>query len=116
MSVCVNYSSRMLSGEIPQSPPISARLLDSAPGLEAAPVIRMVRSALQGFRNVHRFPMIFPQILPRLAYSLTVLALNRKTSAASHMVSSGFPLTVGFAVLLPVRTPFQSSAFRALSA
>ncbi len=67
-------------------------------------------------RNVHRFPMIFPLISPRLAYSLTVLALNRKTSAASHMVSSRFPLTVGFAVLLPVRNSFQSSTFRAHSA
>ena len=67
-------------------------------------------------RSVRRFPMIFPQISPRLAYSLTVLALNRKTSAASHMVSSRFPLTVGFAVLLPVRNRFQSSTFRAHSA
>jgi hypothetical protein len=67
-------------------------------------------------RNVHRFPMIFALISPRLAYSLTVLALNRKTSAALHMVSSRFPLTVGFAVLLPVRNPFQSSTFRAHSA
>jgi hypothetical protein len=32
-------------------------------------------------------------------------------AAASHMVSSRFPLTVGFAVLLPVRNPFQSSYF-----
>ena len=37
--------------------------------------------------------------------------LNRKTSAASHMASGRFPLTVGFAVLLPVRNRFQSSRF-----
>jgi hypothetical protein len=67
-------------------------------------------------RNVHCFPTIFALIPPRLAYSLTVLALNRKTSAALHMVSSRFPLTVGFAVLLPVRNPFQSSTFRVHSA
>jgi hypothetical protein len=40
-------------------------------------------------------------------YSLAVLALNRKTSAASHMVSSRFPLTVGSAVLPPVRYRFH---------
>ena len=37
-------------------------------------------------RNVHGFPMIFALISPRLAYSLTVLALNRKTSAAFSVV------------------------------
>jgi hypothetical protein len=62
-------------------------------------------------RNVHRFPMIFALISTRLAYSLTVLALNRKTSAVLHMVSSRFPLSVGFAVLLPVRILFSPQHF-----
>ena len=46
-------------------------------------------------------------ISPRLVYSLTVLALNCKTPAVSHMVGSRFPLTVGFAVLLPCPQSFS---------